>query len=58
MHPCKTGDQPYSDASPNGECSLAHLIPTYLCGSYQLTQDVPTKLWLEYDLYGWNRING
>ena len=44
MHPCKTGDQPYSDASPNGECSLAHLIPTYLCGSYQLTQDVPTKL--------------
>ena len=23
MQPCKTGDQPYSDASPNGECSLA-----------------------------------
>ena len=22
MQPCKTGDQPYSDASPNGECSL------------------------------------
>ena len=21
MQPCKTGDQPYSDASPNGECS-------------------------------------
>ena len=25
MQPCKTGDQPYSDASPNGECSLAQL---------------------------------
>ena len=24
MQPCKTGDQPYSDASPNGECSLPH----------------------------------
>ena len=23
MQPCKTGDQPYSDASPNSECSLA-----------------------------------
>ena len=22
MQPCKTGDQSYSDASPNGECSL------------------------------------
>ena len=22
MQPCKTWDQPYSDASPNGECSL------------------------------------
>ena len=22
MQPCKTGDQPYSDASPNVECSL------------------------------------
>ena len=22
MQPCKTGDQQYSDASPNGECSL------------------------------------
>ena len=22
MQPYKTGDQPYSDASPNGECSL------------------------------------
>ena len=22
MQPCKTGDKPYSDASPNGECSL------------------------------------
>ena len=22
MQPCKTGDQPYSDASPNSECSL------------------------------------
>ena len=22
MEPCKTGDQPYSDPSPNGECSL------------------------------------
>ena len=22
MQPCKTGDQPYSNASPNGECSL------------------------------------
>ena len=26
MQPCNTGDQPYSDASPNGECSLMHLI--------------------------------
>ena len=23
MQPCKTGDQLYSDASPDGECSLA-----------------------------------
>ena len=22
MQPCKTGDQMYSDAPPNGECSL------------------------------------
>ena len=22
MQLCKTGDQPYSDPSPNGECSL------------------------------------
>ena len=22
MQPCKTGDQLYSDASPDGECSL------------------------------------
>ena len=22
MQPCKTADQPYSDASPNSECSL------------------------------------
>ena len=22
MQPCKTGDQLYGDASPNGECSL------------------------------------
>ena len=27
MQLCKTGDQPYSDASPNGECSLP---PGYL----------------------------
>ena len=26
MQPCKTGDQPYSDASPNGECSLFKII--------------------------------
>ena len=26
MQPCKTGDQPYSDASPNGECSLSYLF--------------------------------
>ena len=27
MQPCKTGDQPYSDASPNSECSLTfHLL--------------------------------
>ena len=26
MQPCKTGDQPYSDASPNGECSLARVL--------------------------------
>ena len=27
MQPCKTGDQPYSDASPNGECTLTkHII--------------------------------
>ena len=25
MQPCKSGDQPYSDASPNGECSLVRL---------------------------------
>ena len=25
MQPCKTGDQPYTDASPNGECSLRFL---------------------------------
>ena len=30
MQPCKTGDQPYSDASPNGECSLVrrNVFPT------------------------------
>ena len=28
MQPCKTGDQPYSDASPNGECSLVLPIQT------------------------------
>ena len=26
MQPCKTGDQPYSDASPKGECSLINFI--------------------------------
>ena len=26
MQPCKTGDQPCSDASPNGECSLPNPI--------------------------------
>ena len=26
MQPCKTGDQPHSDASPNGECSLIGLF--------------------------------
>ena len=25
MHPCKTGDQSYNDASPNGECSLVRV---------------------------------
>ena len=25
MQPCKTGDQPYSDASPNSECSLVQV---------------------------------
>ena len=28
MQPCKTGDQPYSDACPNGECSLNKSIQT------------------------------
>ena len=27
MQPCKTGDQLYSDASPNGECSLVVFTP-------------------------------
>ena len=27
MHPCKIGDQPYSDPSPNGECSLVKDCP-------------------------------
>ena len=26
MQPCKTGDQLYSDASPNGECYLLTVI--------------------------------
>ena len=26
MHPGKTGDQPYNDASPNGECSLVRPV--------------------------------
>ena len=26
MQPCKTGDQLYSDASPNGECSLGKAL--------------------------------
>ena len=26
MQTCKTGDQPYSDTSPNGECSLLLII--------------------------------
>ena len=29
MQPCKTGDQPYSDASPNGECSLDDLTKAF-----------------------------
>ena len=29
MQPCKIGDQPYSDASPNGECSLVEAIQTF-----------------------------
>ena len=36
MQPCKTGDQPYSDASPNGECSLVTLKPTRV---WMLTED-------------------
>ena len=28
MQPCKTGDQPYSDAFPSSECFLEQLIPT------------------------------
>ena len=27
MQPCKTRDQPYSDASANGECSLLIQFP-------------------------------
>ena len=30
MQPCKTEDQPYSDASPNSECSLVDLFDLYL----------------------------
>ena len=30
MQPCKTGDQPYSDASPYSECSLVQHMTTKL----------------------------
>ena len=30
MQPCINGDQPYSDASPNGECSLSSDISAIL----------------------------
>ena len=41
MQPCKTGDQPYSDASPNGECSLAMYY------KYQDLQNDPYNEWLQ-----------
>ena len=35
MQPCKTEDQPYSDASSNGECSLVSAsVQIYLAGAY------------------------
>ena len=40
MQPCKTGHHPYSDASPNGECSLvqvsnlAHVCLHHLPATY------------------------
>ena len=37
MQPCKTGDQPYSDASPYSECSLTRLINFLYCNFYLLT---------------------
>ena len=36
MQPCKTRDQPYSDTSPNGECSLRWWSKiTFLALNYQ-----------------------
>ena len=36
MQPCKTGDQPYSDPSPNGECSLADTPFDWFPKNYEL----------------------
>ena len=35
MQPCKTGDQPYSDPSPNGECSLLKGLLTQSVGKQE-----------------------
>ena len=40
MQPCKTGDQPYSDASPYSECSLKRVI---LLTNYETLRMLPIR---------------
>ena len=37
MQPCKTGDQPYTEASPNGKCSLERVKN---CFRFQLSSEI------------------
>ena len=45
MQTCKTGDQPYSDTTPNGECSLVVSSFKYATHSFlNLTASVASNL--------------
>ena len=56
MQPCKTGDQPYSDPSPNGECSLLYMMKKIeaeqpLLGKYHCAA------WLQFVWCAFSRFN-